>query len=381
MTKLRCSQVVAIFGFVSACFPNITIANTAMSPIAKAPANLTIKQQIPLTLIRQNAGLQEAAIHWTSLGTLQFIKLNGETPSITPDLKLGDQFVVAGPLRWRITPHGLQVVDQRKGIVADTPLLTDRMVRPSEVVYSDTLGSVFFYGDDLYRYHLASHTIERASMQAFGVIRKLIPTTAGLWIVAEGGVYLLEDHGMKLNKIVHPLIANDSFLKAATSDNGIWVATNDAQLIRIILRTRSQVELIKSNRLAIGRPAEMIYKSPTLWLLASNNNGDSYALAFVEAPDYRLNVVTGKYFSLLQKDNLLWAANHSTMLTIDPMKNSASQISMTEPGLLSRSARAKSVLFVGSSYGYKDNCEIVERGRLDLSKGWLNPLAPLGDHF
>lgn len=320
-------------------------------------------------------------IGWTRLGTLQFTRSDGAARSDSQPLKASGQFIAVGPLSWQVTSHGSQVVDQHKDSRADTTLLTDRMVRPHDMVYSGTLGSIFFYGDALYRYHLASHAIERASSSTFGVIRKLIPAPSGVWIVAERGIYLLEKHGGQLSKIVHPVIADDVFLNGVATDDGIWVATNNAQLLRIILHNHADIELLKSNRLVIGRPAEMIYKNAALWLLASNNHGDSYTLAFVEATTNQLNMVMGKYFSLQQKDNLLWAANHSTMLAIDPVKNFSAQVHTIDPGLLSRSAQKKSVLFAGYSYGYKDSCEIVERGRLDLSKGWLSPLTMHSDRF
>ena len=44
---------------------------------------------------------------------------------------------------------------------------------------------------------------------------------------------------------------------------------------------------------------------------------------------------------------------------------------------LHRSMSTGQVLFVGSSYGVKDNCEVVEHRRVDISKGWMNPALGL----
>ena len=114
----------------------------------------------------------------------------------------------------------------------------------------------------------------------------------------------------------------------------------------------------------------MVVARNTLWLLMSNHHGDDYKLAFIDASEDQLNVLDGKYYSLRNEDGHILARNYSTLFEIDPATKTITRFNLDEENLLARSRRDSAVIFLGSSYIYKDGCEIVERGRFDLSKGW-----------
>jgi hypothetical protein len=142
----------------------------------------------------------------------------------------------------------------------------------------------------------------------------------------------------------------------------------------ISIHAPDQIEFTMSAKLP-GTPAEIFVAGQKVWMLLSSHHGDHYKLAFADKALNQISVISGKYFSLSELDGQLTASAYSTLYRIDPIHQTMTTLKPTEAGLLARANHNDSVLFLGSSYTYKDGCEIVEHGKIDISKGWIDALS------
>lgn len=336
---------------------------------------ITIEKTFALALSANSSALPEAVpMSWQPVATLEFDSLadRAVTGSATSQ---NSEPVRTGFLAWRVSPEGTQVKDVRTGQSASISNLTSSDVRPRSIVYDERLGTVWFYGETLYRYRMASRTLERLQLhgEAFRAIRKAVNGPSGLWLAAGNGIFVLDKNSVSLKKIRNAGADGASIINAAATGKEIWFATAGARLVRITDNAPDQPLVAISARLP-GDTAEMIIASSTLWVLLSDKHGDHYKVAYVDQDRKQVSVITGKYFSLGEDNGQITASAYDTVFHIDPVARTIARLKISETGLLARAARRESVLFAGSSYGYKDNCEIVEHGQVDISKGWVNAL-------
>lgn len=340
---------------------------------------ITIEKYFPLGLGgNSKAQLRAIPMSWQALATLQFEVQGGISTGQANTTGQNQETIRTGVLTWQITSSGTRVKDSRTGQFANIPTLTSSVVRPRDIVYSERLGTVWLYGETVYRYRIAARVLERIQPvgEDFHSIRKAVLDPSGLWLATGKGIFLLGEGGAILEKVVNEGAEGVTFINAATAEKEAWFVTSGARLIRITSRAPNQFEFAVSAKLP-GTPAEIIVADQTLWVLLSDKHGDYYKLASVDTDRDRIGVIAGKYFTLGEKDGQITASTYTTYYRIDPRGKTVTRLRLTGAGLLPRAADRKSVLFVGSSYGYKDGCEIVEHGRIDISKGWDTALGDL----
>ncbi len=337
-----------------------------------AAAPLKAERQIPLTWSKAgDVQLQTIATSWQPVARVQFAPAAGSGAA-----RQEAAMMRTGPLSWVVTPAGTQVLDNRTGSSASIPELTSNKVRPRDIVYDKQAGIVWFYGENLYRYQIVSHTLEqlRLSSANWQVIRKVSRGQAGLWLAAGNGIYLLDAADGTLKELRHPALAGAQLINLATGDRDAWFATADARLVRVGIATSGRFGLTVSAALP-GVPADMVVAGQSVWLLMAGKHGDHYQLAYVgERPD-QLAIMPGKYYGLAEKDGQLMASAYAALFRIDPANKTVVAIRPGEVGLLANAIRNESVLYAGLSYSYKDGCEIVEHAQLDISKGWTTAMG------
>jgi hypothetical protein len=344
---------------------------------ASTSGPMAAERQIPLAWSKADqVQLQAVASAWQPVARVKFLSA-ASGPAETRQ----DNMIRTGALSWNVTPAGTQVLDNRTGSTATIPGLTSNEVRPRDMVYDKQTGTVWFYGDNLYRYQFASHILEqmRLSVENWQVIRKAAMGQAGMWLAAGNGIYLLDAADGALKRVQHPLLAGKQFINVASGEREAWFATADARLVRIGLHAPGMPASARFG-LAVsaampGAPAELVAAGQTVWMLLSEKHGDYYKLAFVDERQERLGMMQGKYFSLSEKEGQLTASAYAMLFRIDPANKTATPVKPVEAGLLAHSARNESVLYAGLSYGYKDGCEVVEHGQPDISKGWTTAMG------
>lgn len=352
--------------------PLAPIAAAASASVAEP---IVVDKKLPLALGKGgDAQWRAVPMAWRPVAVLKFESPSESRAGGAPNRNA--EPVRTGPLAWRVTPDGTQVTDGRTGLSASIAGLTAREIRPRDMAYSERQGTVWFYGETLFRYQIASRTLERLQPmgEEFHAIRKAVSGPSGLWLATGNGIFLLDDAGAALKKITNAGADGVGFSHAAATDKEAWFATAEARLVRIEAHARGQLGISMSAPLP-GAVAELTVSGQQLWLLLSDKHGDYYKLAFVDKGLNQASVLQGKYFSLSEKDGLLAASAYSTSFRIDPGAMTITRIQPAEAGLLARAARKDSVLYAGSSYGYKDGCEVVEHGQIDISKGWINALS------
>lgn len=276
--------------------------------------------------------------------------------------------------RWTITAAGTEVSDRHGRRIASWGALTSREVRP-QVVVDTARGAVWFYGEDLYRYRASSGELVRfrVARETPGAIRDVVADATGVWLATAKGVVKFDDKTELFSAIHHPLVTGQRAVQAAAADGAVWFVQEPARLIRLTPTGAGEVQLSASRRLPLGVVADMLAVRDTLWLLASRENGDHYELAYVARRGDTLQRLAGKYFSLREERGKLLATTHSLLFAIDPVTLAVSTARLDPARTLAQFTQNGSVLFVGSSYGVKDNCEVVEHRRVDISRGWMNP--------
>jgi hypothetical protein len=353
--------------------PAITSAVPPAIAIADPAEPIRITTQTSLALSRTTAAqLLPVQKSWQPLSPLRLESSPSTHESAAPGNDSMREWISTGDLSWLVTPDGTRLRDHATGQQFYTTALTSSNVRPSDIVYSQRLGAVWFYGDALYRYRIDSHALERLqpATTTIETIRKAVLSPSGLWLAAGNGIFVLDEAGTALQKITYGQLGRSSVVNAVAAGNDIWFATAEPRLIRIAPQASGQLGVAASTTPLPGPVAEMVVAKNSLWLLMSNRHGDSYKLAYIETGNDRLNVLDGKYYSLRSEEGHLLARNYSTLFEIDPVAKTITRYNPDEAHLLARSKRDSAILFLGSSYVYKDGCEIVEHGRFDLSKGW-----------
>lgn len=356
-----------------------SIRSSGLGSAGNSAEPIVVDKKFPLALGKSSiARLQAVKMSWLPVDTLQF-ESPGNEHAGRAHINQNHEPIHTGYLTWLVSPNGTQVLDNNTGKRSNIPTLTSSAVRPRDIVYNERLGTVWFYGETVYRYRIADHVLQRLQLaeEYFHAIRKVVVGSSGLWLATEKGVFLLDEKGATLKKISQTGADGANFINAAATDKEAWFVTAGARLLRIENRAPDQFDVAMSAKLP-GVPAEIVIANQkTLWLLLSGNHGDHYKLAFVDKDLNRVDVITGKYFSLSEKDGQLMASTYSTLFRIDPSGKTITKLNLTEAGMLARAARNESVLFIGSSYAYRDNCEIVEHAQIDISKGWINALSDM----
>jgi hypothetical protein len=337
---------------------------------------VAVERQIPLIFNKYtNVRLQSVVMSWNSLGSVNFEPAyNGDRFQLLSSNS--GSLVNTGILSWRVSATGTQVFDNTTGQTARIAELTSADVRAKEIVFSERLGVVWLYGKSVYRYHIKPRELERlqAADEALQAIRKLVISPSGLWFVSNGGIFQLDEAGILLNKVSQSGLDEASIVNAVVSDKEVWFITSAAKLMRLHNITLQRADISLSSAINAGVPAEFISMNQTLWVLLGNQHGEYYKLAYVDKDADKANVITGKYFSLSKQDGQLMASAYATSYRIDPAGKTITKLDLSIPGTLERAENRESVLFIGSSYAYKDNCEIVEHGAIDISKGWIQAL-------
>lgn len=362
----------------SAITPSTTRSPEVLPSLIKNVESIGIDKKLPLVF--DQYGTTQAkplAMSWQTLAKLQF---NTSNETLAGAGSLAPKAITTGFLTWKITPSGTRVFNSQIGKYAEIPALTSTTVRPRDLVFDQRNGIVWFYGTTVYRYRIANQTIEKLQLPSVTLqsIRKAVIAPTGLWLATEDGVFLLDKSGTTLQKIEHSKLNDLRFINIAASDSDIWLVSDKAQLIRLAYRASNHIELAISSQLAGAIPAEIFIANRTVWMLLSNRHGEDYKLGFLDTASQQLQIFSGKYFSLREEANdQLMASTYSTTFRIDPVRRTLTKLPLAESAMLADAIRNAAVLFVGASYGYKDNCEIVERGKLDISKGWINNLLAI----
>jgi hypothetical protein len=278
--------------------------------------------------------------------------------------------VVAGALTAWVLPTGSRLLNRTTGMTQFAAALTSRVVRPQAPVADAAHDAVWFYGEALYRYRIATgelHRFEPAS-RALGLIRKAVAVSAGLWLATDRGAFFFDDASETFRSVAQ---ASDApLVNAAVVGKSVWFADERARLIELEPDAAGSIGLAMSAKLPCESLAEMHGTDDGLWLLLSVEHGDGYRVAYVAGKD-RLNVLSGRYFSLRKQGERLVAAEHSKRLVIDPVTRNAS---MDDAATAAKVGRPGEVVFLGSSYSVKDPSEVVQRRPLDLSRGWATAL-------
>lgn len=278
-------------------------------------------------------------------------------------------------LGWSVSPTGTRVTvgqGRREVFVSG---LTSKTVRPQAIVADAARGAVWLYGDDLYRYRAASGELVRFRPLAdrFGSIREVVADASGVWLATDNGVYLFDDAKEQFSVIDHPLLAGQRIVQAVAADGAVWFAAQPSRLFKLTRSDAGRVQMQASQRLPLGVAAEMLSVHGTLWLLSSRENGEHYELAYVAPGGERLVRVAGKYYSLRALDGQLLATARRDVHVFDAAGVSVAALDFDSSRALRQTLHAGKVLFIGTSYAVKDNCEVVEHRRVDVSKGWTTP--------
>ena len=293
--------------------------------------------------------------------------------------KLEIRDVALSSLTWSVTPTGTRVSERHGKREVFIAALTSRVVRPQALVSDATHGNVWLYGEALYRYRAASGELVRylPSNVVLGAIREVVTDASGVWLATENGIYLFDESKEQFSAIHHPLLSGQRFVQAVAVDGAAWFAQEPSRLIRLTRAQSGTVQVVASRRLPLGVAAELLAVNQIVWILTSRENGEYYELAFVPSKREILQRVSGKFFSLSEQQDRLLASTHRTLHVFDPRAGTVAVFGVNASRALHRSMSTGQVLFVGSSYGVKDNCEVVEHRRVDISKGWMNPALGL----
>lgn len=282
-------------------------------------------------------------------------------------------------LTWSVTPTGTRVSERNGKQEAFIAALTSHVVRPQAIISDAARGNLWLYGEALYRYRAASGELVRfdAANKAFGAIREIVSDTSGVWLATDNGIYFFDESKEQFSAIQHALLNGQRFVQAVAADGAVWFMQEPSRLIRLTRTASGAVQIAASRRLPLGVAAELIAVNQTVWMLASRENGEYYELAFISPQREGLQRVSGKFYSLREQQGRLFASTHRTLHVFDPRAGTVAVLDVDTSRALQRSLGSGQVLFVGSSYGMKDNCEIVEHRRVDISKGWMTPALDL----
>ncbi len=352
---------------IGALLSSSVVAGLPSGETGGAPAVSATK---PLTRPVPVAG--SLALDFQRIGDTALARLATER---TPVSRLDLHNAAPSSLSWSVTPTGTRVTvgqDKREAFISG---LTSRSVRPQAMVADAARGAVWLYGDALYRYRADSGELVRFRPVAgkFASIRKVVTDASGVWLATDKGVYLFDDAKEQFSVIDHPQLAGQRMLQAVAADGAVWFAAQPSRLFRLTRSAAGHVQLQASQRLPLGVAAGMLSVRDTLWLLSSRDNGEYYELAYVAPGSGRLVRVAGKYYSLRALDGQLLAAARRDVHVFDAAGVSVAVLDFDSTHALRRTLQAGKVLFVGTSYAVKDNCEVVEHRRVDVSKGWTTP--------
>ena len=340
-----------------------------LAPMATAQsqpaAPLQVERSVKLSFAAQaNVLLPAAAAIKETVGSLHFDR------SAQPEVSAPavGRPVITGGLTWWVSPAGARVSDRASGLSAFTAAVNSRMIRTQGVVHDSARGAVWFYGDALYRYRIATGELHRFRLTSRPtvVIRKAVVTAAGVWLATESGALVFDDASETFRSVLQA--GNAPLVNAVAVGQTVWLATEQPRLVRITPEPNGRLAIAVSDKLPLGAPAEMYGVDDALWLLLSADHGDAYRVAYVARGADQLDVVAGRYFSLREDGERLVAATHTALLIIDPRTKSAVAQALDPDALM-----AAGVTFRGSSYSVKDPSEIVEQRPLDLSRGWSEP--------
>lgn len=293
----------------------------------------------------------------------------------TPVARLDFRNASPSSLSWSVTPAGTRVTagqDRREVMVSG---LTSRTLRPQAMVVDEARGAVWLYGDHLYRYRAASGELVRFRPVAgmFASIREVVADASGVWLATDKGVYLFDDAEEQFSVIDHPLLAGQRIVQAVAADSAVWFAAQPSRLFKLTRSGAGHVQIQASQPLPLGVAAEMLSLHGTLWLMSSRENGEHYELAYVAPGSGNLVRIAGKYYSLRALDGQLLAAARRHVHVFDAAGVGVSALDFDSSRALRQTLQAGRVLFIGTSYAVKDNCEVVEHRRVDVSKGWTTP--------
>ncbi len=334
-----------------------------------------VERRLPLAL----SPVATVAIAAVSTSKESLARLRLEKPARSSDAfghpGFGSTLTSAGNLTWSVAPNGTRVVDLGTGLSAFTAALRSDTVRPDAIAEDHDRGTVWFYGEDLYRYRIASGELHRFKLASgsFKDIRKVLPASSGLWLATESGVFLFDDAKETFKALRHSLTGVGArFTQAVAQGGAVWLASDAPRLLRISRTSEDRAEVAVSDRLP-GTPAKMVVANDELWLLLGGNHGDSYRLAYTEFGANRLEVIAGGYHALRQEGGRLYASVYETVYALDPAGKTMTVHASDTAQMLKRAIARRVVLFAGSSYRFKDGSEVVEYQPFDISKGWMGP--------
>lgn len=362
---------------VAAVKPSESGGKSAGTKVAEnTPVPIVLDSRLSLNFAHDSkSGLQRLPLSWLFLATVNFAPADANLKPATPINQASDE-IRTGSLSWHIGGSGTRVVDSATGMAANIEALTSADVRAKEVVFNERLGIVWFYGQSIYRYRMQTHELARMQPDTSDLltIRKMVAGPGGLWLADTNGIFQLDESGATLSKVVHSGVEGENIINVVVADQTVWFVTSASKLVRLRSIERNQVDIAVSTAISAGMPAEIVNMKQNLWMLLSNKQGEFYKLAYLDKGGDTLDVITGKYFSLSDSGGQLMASAYATSFKIDPVQHTMTRLGLVIPGTLERAAKQDSVLFIGASYAYKDNCEIVEHGVIDISKGWVQAL-------
>src|SRR6185436_18828539 len=97
--------------------------------------------------------------------------------------------------------------------------------------------SIWFYGEDLCRYDLAKHDLQRINPVAgsFGAIRKLVVDGAGVWLATHQGLFHIERASGVVRSVSSSPAAQLKYLGAVSNNGVLWFAADGPTLVRVSL--------------------------------------------------------------------------------------------------------------------------------------------------
>lgn len=264
--------------------------------------SLTPVNEVSLST-RQFSGARMTPLETTTelLGTIVFGKESLIDADAAFNLNQIEGYVVGEKMVWLITNGGLRVLDKVTNRWAYSPALTPEIVRPKNAIADPENGNVWFYGEGLFRHNARSGSVERFALKGkpLPAVRKAVPTTEGLWLATDGGVFLFDTSLLAFQRLeAVNEIFDDSFTDMAVRGEDLWALRKNRELLHGKYNAGEIVSLVATGPLPVESVASLVAIQGDLWLTALKENHDTYILSSVKGGSYAMTDLLGSVVHL-----------------------------------------------------------------------------------
>jgi|GEM_PF-3108150 len=318
----------------------------------------------------------QTSVRWTKtlvskevMDRLDFDTPRVITPEETADLTQVAAVYGTGGQALLLSSRGFMVFDEGSSKWAWSPSLGADVVRPQSGVLDRSSQSMWFFGENLYRYKLDTHEIEKWDTPdaAMKNIRWLGVEEDRLWLGTNHGLFRLSSAngtGESLKGDV-PVFENP-LVSGSLVAGQAWFVSEEGALLHIL--PNGAVEL--SDPLPPARPTSVSAWNSELWLILSEGGGLKSRLGVLSSLENSKN----KDLTIFKDDVYLLRNVGDVLLgggTVDLFAINTTARTVT-PLPASVALSSHGVVFGGSTYEYTTSTYYVARHILDLSKGWSN---------